>query len=697
MSAKNGYLQQKGTDFTLLPQTKTSLVYDVDRAQALMASLKNLAEKQCLGYPSFTTTDDWNVGDKCFHDRRLWKFKNAHAAGAWNDADVDPWSVKDELNELLIFVVATFAQKDGYYATLIAGAAENLVGRGSVGAEYRFRPTAGSGSVGSGAAKITKMLGNTLVWNQLVNNGNFANGTTGWLAGNSTINAASGVLTITPTARYGNVRRACNLVVGHKYCIIAQLKADNAEQEVSIGLGQADHFLAQGVVKSFVSPTDWTNVLFRGTYNETGFTATNREIIIMNTNITSNFGNIYVRNVMVFDLTLMFGEGNEPTAAQFEAMYPLDYYAYNAGTLINNEATGIKTVGFNQWDEEWEEGVIDNDTGNNFDASDRVRSKNHIRVISGQTYYIKAPSGRGLYLYCYDNNKQYIGRALGINSFSNTTVTIPAGCGYIRFTVSAGYTTYNNDICINLSWSGYRNGEYEAYWESLLDLNLKTLTGKLNGEGESVVVRPNGFEAVGTTADEGIVEGGNLTKINVKIGNQVINGAIGDTITLEGCKTSATSFLCASDIGTLSDGVLTLTAAATNVEVYYPLAVPMTYILDTPVPVVYREDDFGTEERLPADTASAVTAPIKYEVAYPMNAVDEIRNLPANYVSGKEVQTFTTAEKEQARQNIGAASLADVQAMFAALPTTDPQVAGELWNDNGTVKISAGTEPVEEV
>ena len=37
---------------------------------------------------------------------------------------------------------------------------------------------------------------------------------------------------------------------------------------------------------------------------------------------------------MVFDLTLMFGAGNEPsTVEEFEAMFPGDYYPYDAGTL----------------------------------------------------------------------------------------------------------------------------------------------------------------------------------------------------------------------------------------------------------------------------------------------------------------------------------------------------------------------------
>ena len=37
----------------------------------------------------------------------------------------------------------------------------------------------------------------------------------------------------------------------------------------------------------------------------------------------------------LFDLTLMFGAGNEPaTVAEFEKLFPRDYYDYNAGEVI---------------------------------------------------------------------------------------------------------------------------------------------------------------------------------------------------------------------------------------------------------------------------------------------------------------------------------------------------------------------------
>ena len=52
--------------------------------------------------------------------------------------------------------------------------------------------------------------------------------------------------------------------------------------------------------------------------------------------------------ILIYDLTKMFGAGNEPsTVEEFEAMYPLDYYDYNTGTLMGVNATGIKSLDSN--------------------------------------------------------------------------------------------------------------------------------------------------------------------------------------------------------------------------------------------------------------------------------------------------------------------------------------------------------------
>lgn len=48
-----------------------------------------------------------------------------------------------------------------------------------------------------------------------------------------------------------------------------------------------------------------------------------------------------ISDVMLIDLTRMFGAGNEPTAAEFEEMYPETYYAYDAGTAHDSEGWPI--------------------------------------------------------------------------------------------------------------------------------------------------------------------------------------------------------------------------------------------------------------------------------------------------------------------------------------------------------------------
>lgn len=55
-----------------------------------------------------------------------------------------------------------------------------------------------------------------------------------------------------------------------------------------------------------------------------------------------------VGNIKVVDLSAMFGAGNEPTAEQFERMFPADVYPYNPGEIISSRtetiAAGAETI-----------------------------------------------------------------------------------------------------------------------------------------------------------------------------------------------------------------------------------------------------------------------------------------------------------------------------------------------------------------
>lgn len=186
----------------------------------------------------------------------------------------------------------------------------------------------------------------------------------------------------------------------------------------------------------------------------------------------------------VIDLTLLFGttiadyiytlETGQAGAgvAWFKKLFPKSYYPYNAGELMHVQTSGHKTVGFNQWDEEWELGDINGTTGANQSGTDRIRSKNYIPAIPNTSYYFKHSNvGR---LFYYDKDYNFIS-----NQYSgvSSTYTIPSNCYYIRFVDNNA--TYNHDICINLHWDGERDGEYEAYTEHTYPLDSSlVLRGK---------------------------------------------------------------------------------------------------------------------------------------------------------------------------------------------------------------------------
>lgn len=51
-----------------------------------------------------------------------------------------------------------------------------------------------------------------------------------------------------------------------------------------------------------------------------------------------------------YDLTTMFGSGNEPASVEeFEAMFPADYYPYNAGEIISADTESVVVQGKNVW------------------------------------------------------------------------------------------------------------------------------------------------------------------------------------------------------------------------------------------------------------------------------------------------------------------------------------------------------------
>ena len=156
--------------------------------------------------------------------------------------------------------------------------------------------------------------------------------------------------------------------------------------------------------------------------------------------------------------------------------------------------------GLNWWDEEWEIGTINANTGATEANNNRIRSKNYVPVLSGVTYYLKCPSTSNCRIAYYNANKNYIGGSFDLSP--NTTFITPSNCAYLKFSPNNDYgTTYNNDICINVSDNSI-NGQYEPY----VTQHTATITFGQTVYGGSV-----DFKTGKVTVTHGIVDLGTLS------------------------------------------------------------------------------------------------------------------------------------------------------------------------------------------
>ena len=206
-------------------------------------------------------------------------------------------------------------------------------------------------SVPSGAldiANIDYVGGNSLVWNQLVQNGNFES-TSGWEATFGTRSISNNVCTYKVTT-LGDDRQnrivqysssGFESISGHKYLVVATCKPLTRNYNF--------YFLAYGSTISFTGLIGSINQNTKSTIAQI-YTATRSE----RCDIRLSFGSsekaiddeIEVYNVTLIDLTQMFGAGNEPTSVdEFKAQWVIQYGTtnsnYNQGAILNVFPTSI--------------------------------------------------------------------------------------------------------------------------------------------------------------------------------------------------------------------------------------------------------------------------------------------------------------------------------------------------------------------
>lgn len=322
-------------------------------------------------------------------------------------------------------------EADDYYPQLSVGTADNLAGVDEVARVINFGQS-GGGAITDGVARVQSIKGNSVVWNNLTN-------------GESMLVAESTKA----------LPKGATFVEGHKYALYCDGLQGSLWLYTNVGSGGLVLASLKGVIGNI-------------------FTAS---VSIIASGGTSVAGGVWLYvsgsasqalNPKVCDLTKMFGAGNEPTTiAEFYQRIPMgvDMNAYNEGEVISMNAIGIKSVGRNQWDEQWELGAIDSNTGVETSNSSTIRPKNFIKVLPSCDYYIASQVNE--WVLFYDEKKVFVDKYW---AGSVKTFTTPANCHYLKFRLPSSYgTTYKNDICINLSDTDF-NGQYEPYIEDSEDL-----------------------------------------------------------------------------------------------------------------------------------------------------------------------------------------------------------------------------------
>lgn len=156
--------------------------------------------------------------------------------------------------------------------------------------------------------------------------------------------------------------------------------------------------------------------------------------------------------------------------------------------------------GNNLWDEVWELGSIDNQTGQNTDNINTYRSKNYIQIPKGENLYLVNGNSDTIGLRFYDSNKNFIGSRAFLTSKVMTygTYDLLAGTMYIRL-VNTSTNVYLNNISINYPST---LTTYEAYNGNTEVINLgDTIYGGYvtkDDSGTKLVITHSGLVSLGS-------------------------------------------------------------------------------------------------------------------------------------------------------------------------------------------------------
>lgn len=446
-----------------------------------------------------------------------------------------------------------YAKQNGYYSTLKAGNADladfadNLTPYGpNSGVEddtpFIFQTSGGKSDIGA-SAQIKKLEGASKPWNQLVINGNCENTSPLNIATvRPTFTCAVGdnVATFTRTssavtdAYVGRFEAISTLITaGHKYLVCYYAKKSSSA-DVTLQMFPAYY----GIGGYHAITSDWKFYAdISGTFNSS---SSDKTVYILGTAISNmaEGDTISIKKLMYFDLTLIYGAGNEPTTVeQFQKDFPLDYYAYDAGSIVSSKVKEYKVVGYNAFNK--------NDTSIRYNAiyvsstgDLGVGGTNYsvvIPIISGQKYTIERTSKTSTRFRASSCRKIPTGSISATNQYSWAkdddaySIQIIAGekDNYLVVNLDTTESTFLQqleNLCIHLTWDESKTG-YEPYWSETYQFPNVELRGVNDIKDEllpdGMVTRRIGSYTI--TGNEGIITQtvGNITVFRLNFPSSV--------------------------------------------------------------------------------------------------------------------------------------------------------------------------------
>lgn len=174
-------------------------------------------------------------------------------------------------------------------------------------------------------------------------------------------------------------------------------------------------------------------------YNQTQYeTSLGKSTGISGLTAGTVFNNVKIK-IQIFDLTLMFGSGNEPASVEeFEKMFPADYYQYNAGEIVSAGTESIIEQGKNL-----------------FDYTDKTYNGANISKVENGVIYTKGLTTTVLNIPTVVGSKY---------TLSFKVKSSGANQGGLRWSLQKGKnTSYAHDSSLIKSEVGYAaNAEYQA-------------------------------------------------------------------------------------------------------------------------------------------------------------------------------------------------------------------------------------------